>query len=253
MLRWCAPLTATNTAAATTVGRHSRWGQWRRRRRRCSGALWLRQPLSSCATRGHADESEASSGVPRALGAAGRVWQGSEAVEYWAASLAVSYDVVVVGAGVVGCALARELSLRRCLPREVRQPHEQQQQQQQHQEGRLRVLLLDARHDVGEATSKGNAAIVHTGFDAEPGTLESDLVVQASREWPALAKRLQIPYRECGALLVARDAEQAAALPGLRAKALANGVEDVRLLSAAEVLELEPRVTAAVQGVSAPT
>jgi glycerol-3-phosphate dehydrogenase len=107
------------------------------------------------------------------------VWQGSEAVEYWAASLAVSYDVVVVGAGVVGCALARELSLRRCLPREVRQPHEQQQQQE---EGRLRVLLLDARHDVGEATSKGNAAIVHTGFDAEPGTLESELVVQASRE-----------------------------------------------------------------------
>ena len=65
--------------------------------------------------------------------------------------------MVVVGAGVVGAALAMELS-----------------------QYRLAVLLVESKHDVGEGTSKANAAIVHTGFDAAPGSLESHLVVQVS-------------------------------------------------------------------------
>ena len=130
----------------------------------------------------------------------GRVWhEGAAVTELAGAGAPADYDVVVAGAGVVGSALAAELS--------------------QH---KLRVLLLDAKHDVGEGTSKANAAIVHTGFDATPSTLESELVVEASHEWPAMAARLQIPFRECGAILLARDAEQAAALPGLYEKAVEN-------------------------------
>ena len=95
------------------------------------------------------------------------------------------YDVTIIGAGVVGCALAYKLSMYK-----------------------LRVLLLDKNYDVGEATSKGNSAIVHTGFDAAVGTLESELVAKSSREWPDLAKKLKIPFEECGALLIAINEEQ---------------------------------------------
>ncbi len=134
--------------------------------------------------------------------------------------------MVVTGAGVVGAALAMELS-----------------------QYRLRVLLVESKHDVGEGTSKANAAIVHTGFDATPGSLESQLVVQASLEWPEMAARLQIPFRECGALLVAKGPEQTALLPEIHAKAVSNGTEDcVRVLSAAEVFALEPEVSPDVCG-----
>jgi len=135
------------------------------------------------------------------------------------------YDTVIVGAGVVGCALAYKLS-----------------------QYRLRVLLLDKNYDVGEATSKGNSAIVHTGFDAAPGTLESQLVTQASRQWPELAEKLKIPFEQCGALLLAIDDGQKKQLDKIHAKAVRNGVDDVRLLSAAQTRELEPSVPQDVLG-----
>jgi len=135
------------------------------------------------------------------------------------------YDVVIVGAGVVGCALAYKLS-----------------------QFKLRVLLLDKNYDVGEATSKGNSAIVHTGFDAPPGTLEARLVTQASRIWPDLAQKLKIPYEECGALVLAIDDEQHRQLTEIHEKAVDNGVDDVELLSAEEVLQLETNVPGDVLG-----
>ncbi len=135
------------------------------------------------------------------------------------------YDVVILGAGVVGCALAMELS-----------------------RFRLRILLLEEKFDVGEGTSKGNSAIIHTGFDASPGTLESRLVTRASRLWPDLARDLKIPLRKTGAVVLALDAEQEGILPALYEKALANGVEDVELLDASRVRELEPYVPETVRG-----
>lgn len=135
------------------------------------------------------------------------------------------FDVAIIGAGVVGCALAYQLSLFE-----------------------LRVLVLEAKYDVGEATSKGNSAIIHTGFDATPGTLESRFVTRASRLWPALAERLKVPMRLVGAVLVALDGEQLAELPDLQAKARKNGVEDVELLSAEQVRRMEPYVTPDVRG-----
>ncbi len=135
------------------------------------------------------------------------------------------YDVIIVGAGVVGCAIAYNLS--------------------QYQ---LRVLLVEKRCDVGEGTSKGNSAIIHTGFDATPGSLESQLVTQASRKWPELAHKLKIPFELSGALLLAIDDEQEGKLEKIHEKALTNGVNDVRLVDAVEAERLEPNASSKVQG-----
>ncbi|WMX48388.1 FAD-dependent oxidoreductase [Streptomyces roseicoloratus] len=128
-----------------------------------------------------------------------------------------AYDVVVVGAGVVGCAIARELA---------RHP--------------LRVALVEASGDIGEGSSKANTAILHTGFDAVPGTLESRMVREGGRLLAAYAEETGIPVERVGALLVAWDEEQLAALPRLADKARRNGYHRTRPLSAAELYAREP-------------
>ncbi|MFF5706944.1 FAD-dependent oxidoreductase [Streptomyces sp. NPDC012794] len=129
------------------------------------------------------------------------------------------YDVTVIGAGVVGCAIARELAR---LP--------------------LRTALVEASDDVGDGTSKANTAILHTGFDAVPGTLESRLVRDGGRRLAAYAAESGIPVEPLGALLVAWDEEQRAALPGLAGKAERNGYHQARVLSAEEVRAREPEL-----------
>ncbi len=129
------------------------------------------------------------------------------------------FDVAVVGAGVVGCAIAREL-------------------------GRygVRVVLVDAAADVGDGTSKANTAILHTGFDATPGTLEARLVREGYGLLRDYAARVGIPVEPVGALLVAWDADQLAALPGLLARAEQNGCPAAALVDAGEVYRQEPRL-----------
>ena len=129
------------------------------------------------------------------------------------------YDVLIVGAGVVGTAIARELARYR-----------------------LRVALVDAAPDVGEGTSKANTAILHTGFDATPGTLESRLVRRGHDLLRDYATRAGIPVERTGALLVAWTDEQRAALPGLAEKAAANGYHETRLVDAAECHRREPHL-----------
>ncbi|MEU3424947.1 FAD-dependent oxidoreductase [Streptomyces gardneri] len=129
------------------------------------------------------------------------------------------YDVVVVGAGVVGCAIARALA---------RHP--------------LRVALVEAASDVGDGTSKANTAILHTGFDAAPGTLEARLVREGHRLLGAFAGEAGIPVEPLGALLVAWDEQQRAALPRLAEKAERNGHRTTRLLSADELRLREPHL-----------
>ncbi|MEU1866443.1 FAD-dependent oxidoreductase [Streptomyces gardneri] len=129
------------------------------------------------------------------------------------------YDIVVVGAGVVGCAIARALA---------RHP--------------LRVALVEAASDVGDGTSKANTAILHTGFDAAPGTLEARLVREGHRLLGAFAGEAGIPVEPLGALLVAWDEQQRAALPRLAEKAERNGHRTTRLLSADELRLREPHL-----------
>ncbi len=140
-------------------------------------------------------------------------------------TIPATYDVVVIGAGVVGAAVARELS-----------GHP------------LAVALVDAADDVGEGTSKANTAILHTGFDAIPGTLESRLVGRGYELLSAYAAATGIPVEPVGALLVAWDDEQLAALPYLAEKAVANGYLDARLVSAADLYAREPHLGPGARG-----
>ncbi|MFF8960072.1 FAD-dependent oxidoreductase [Streptomyces sp. NPDC014894] len=129
------------------------------------------------------------------------------------------YDIVVVGAGVVGSAIARELARHR-----------------------LRTALVDARDDVGDGTSKANTAILHTGFDAVPGSLESRLVREGQRRLAAYAAETGIPVEPVGALLVAWDEEQLAALPALAAKAERNDYHHARIIGPDDLYRREPRL-----------
>jgi len=128
-----------------------------------------------------------------------------------------SWDVAIIGAGVVGAAIARSLAAFD-----------------------LRCLLLDAADDVGTGTSKANTAILHTGFDAKPGSLESRLLGRGSGLLRTYAEQAGIAVERTGAVLVAWTAEQAGALPSIAAGARGNGYQAVRELSAAEVYEREP-------------
>jgi glycerol-3-phosphate dehydrogenase len=128
-------------------------------------------------------------------------------------------DVLIVGGGVVGCAIARELSLFD-----------------------LRVTLLEAGPDVGAGTSKANTALLHTGFDAKPGTLEAELVARGYNQLAAYAQRVGIPVEKTGALLVAWDEQQMAELPDIVESSRANGYDAIAEISAEELYRREPHL-----------
>ncbi|MGI6117573.1 MAG: NAD(P)/FAD-dependent oxidoreductase [Bilifractor sp.] len=134
-------------------------------------------------------------------------------------------DVVVIGAGAVGCAIARELS-----------------------KYKVDVLVVDMRADIGGNASKSNSAIIHSGYDAAPGTLESQLVVAANPMYDQLCKDLEIPFRRIGAVLPAITDEQFARLPEIKEKAFKNHVYDVEYLSKEQMLEKEPELNPEVKG-----
>ena len=128
-------------------------------------------------------------------------------------------DVVIVGGGVVGTAIARELS-----------------------QFELRCTLVEASADVGAGTSKANTALLHTGFDAEPGTLESRLVPRGRLLLAEYAERVGIPLERTGALLVAWNEEHLAAFPGIVERAQANGYDAIREVPIDELYRREPHL-----------
>jgi glycerol-3-phosphate dehydrogenase len=130
------------------------------------------------------------------------------------------YDVVVVGGGVVGCAIAWRLSFTTA-----------------------RVALVEAAHDVGEGASKGNTGIATSGADCVPGTLEADLVTRSSPRWEALCASLDTPWRRIGTLAVAMTAQEERGLHHLRDQALENGCR-AELVSGDEARALEPLIAA---------
>src|ERR1700712_3358799 len=130
-------------------------------------------------------------------------------------------DVIVIGAGIVGAAIARELAGTG-----------------------LSVTLVEGRDDVGDGTSKANTALLHTGFDATPGTLESRLVAPGYQLLGAYAEQTGIPVERTGALLVAWTDEECDALPGLRDKAERNGYDACEIVSGDEVYRRVPELGA---------
>jgi glycerol-3-phosphate dehydrogenase len=106
----------------------------------------------------------------------------------------------------------------------------------------LSVVSVEARSDVGDGTSKANTAILHTGFDAKPGTLESRLVHRGHELLGDYAARTGIPVERTGALLVAWTQEELDALPGLQAKAKQNGYDETQIIDADQVYEQVPHL-----------
>ena len=141
------------------------------------------------------------------------------------------YDVLILGAGVTGCAVARWLSAYQA-----------------------RVCVADRASDVCEGTSKANSAIIHAGFDAAHGSKMAEYNVRGSKMLPELAAQLDFPFRRSGSLVVCLDE---AALPRLQAlyeNGVKNGVEGLELLNAAQLREKEPNLSPnAVAALWAPT
>ena len=141
------------------------------------------------------------------------------------------FDVVVIGGGVTGCAIARELSRYD-----------------------LSVCLLERCEDVCSGTSKANSAIIHAGFDAKPGTLKAKMNVLGSRMMPALSEELDFSFRRSGALVLCFSEAELPALHALKERGDENGVEGLRILGREELLQMEPNISdEAVAALYAPT
>jgi glycerol-3-phosphate dehydrogenase len=132
----------------------------------------------------------------------------------------IKTDILVIGAGAVGCSIARELT-----------------------KYRVEVLVVDKNEDIGGLASKSNSAIIHTGYDASPGTLESELVVAANPMYEKLCRDMDIPFAKVGAILPAFTDEQFEKLPSLKEKAFKNRVYDVEYLTAEQLLAMEPNLS----------
>ena len=136
-----------------------------------------------------------------------------------------TFDIAVIGAGVVGSAIARELSRYQ-----------------------LKVALVEANPDVGMGTSKASTAIWHTGFDAKPGTLEATLMRRSYDLMDQFMPGANIPHERLGALLIAWNQDQLDALPALKKKAHENGVTNVEIISARDIYEREPHINQGALG-----
>lgn len=130
------------------------------------------------------------------------------------------YDVVIIGAGVVGCATARELS-----------------------KYKLKTLVLEKESDVCSGTSKANSAIIHAGFDAKPGTLKGKLNSQANGMFDKLAEELEFNFKRNGSLVLCFDEGDINKLYELKKRGEDNGVPNLKILSGDEVRKIEPYVT----------
>lgn len=135
------------------------------------------------------------------------------------------FDVAIVGAGVVGCAVFREFVL-----------------------AGFRAILIERDADIINGASKANSALLHTGFDAPGNSLELRCMRDGYARYRSLRERFGLPNLETTALVAAWSDADLAALPAIVGKAHANGVADVRQLSAQETLDREPHLAGDVKG-----
>ena len=141
------------------------------------------------------------------------------------------YDVIIIGAGVSGCAAARELSRYK-----------------------VRVCVLEKAEDVCCGTSKANSAIAHAGYDAPTGSLMAKLNVQGNQMMEQLSKELDFEFQRIGSLVICRDAEELPNLQALYDRGAANGVTGLRIVEKEELRQMEPNISDdAVAALYAPT
>ncbi len=131
-----------------------------------------------------------------------------------------SFDVVVIGGGVTGCAIARELSRYN-----------------------LNVCVVEREEDVCSGTSKANSAIVHAGHDTVPGSLKAKFNVEGNRMMGELAEELDFEFRRNGSLVLCFADEDRPALEELYQKGIRNGVPGLKIISGDEARAMEPNVS----------
>ena len=134
------------------------------------------------------------------------------------------YDVIIVGGGVIGCAIARELS-----------------------KYKLRTVLLEKNNDVCNETSAANSAIVHSGYDPLPNSLKAQMNVLGNSMYPQMCKELDVPFIQNGSLTIATTDDEMNTLLSLQKRANENRVE-TKILSSEEVLKLEPQLNKDIKG-----
>ncbi|MEA3408131.1 MAG: NAD(P)/FAD-dependent oxidoreductase [Chloroflexota bacterium] len=130
-----------------------------------------------------------------------------------------TYDVIIIGAGVVGSMLARALSRYQ-----------------------LRVLLLDKASDVGEGATKANTGIVHGGYNAEPGSLKARLNAEGNPMFDELCAQLDVPFERCGTYVVGVTPQDRQTLRDLYRRGIENDVPDLHLIDASEMRRREPAI-----------
>ena len=130
------------------------------------------------------------------------------------------YDVIIIGAGVTGSAIARELSRKE-----------------------LRIAVLEKASDVCEGTSKANSGIVHGGFDAKPGSLKAKFNVLGNEKMEQLSKDLEFPFKRNGSLVLTFDEKGRDRLEELKKQGEENGVKGIRILEQDELKKLEPHIS----------
>ena len=135
-----------------------------------------------------------------------------------------TYDVAVIGGGLLGCFAARNLCRRK-----------------------LHIALLEAREDVCTGISRANTAIVYPGYDHKPGTLKAEMCVRANARFDALCRELDVPFSRCGSLMVSYGEKADAVLKKKYENGQSMGVPGLRLLSGEEARKKEP---ALAEGVS---
>lgn len=141
------------------------------------------------------------------------------------------YDVAIIGSGIVGASIFRELT-----------------------KYNLNVVVLEKENDVAMGSTKANSAIVHAGYDPEPGTLMAKYNVEGNKMFDKLCKDLSVPFKRNGSLILAFNDEDLETIKALEERGNINGVEGLKILNKEEVLKLEPNLNNDVIGaLHAPT
>lgn len=126
-------------------------------------------------------------------------------------------DILIIGGGVIGCAVARELSAYQAS-----------------------ITLIERGADIAEGASKANSGIVHAGFDAKPGSAKARLNVEGNRMFAAYCREVNAPYVRSGAMVLAFEEEQRETVEKLYHQGLTNGVEGLSIIEREQILTLEP-------------
>ena len=133
------------------------------------------------------------------------------------------FDVIIIGAGVIGCSVASRLSAYKC-----------------------GIAVLERTHDLSCGASKANSGIVHGGFDAAEGSLKAKFNVLGCAMMEEEAGRLDFPYRRNGSMVLAFGKEEEETLQKLYRRGIKNGAKGLSIISGGEVRALEPNVSPAV-------